>query len=157
MSALHRFGIVFLRSALVWCHFATLFQVRKSRLVAERILCDATFFKLGECDVNWLEDISFRHRESRVEVGLRESLASLGEMEQSPVGERAGLAGTQVQRLAQQDLCPQQLTGQGSCHGRVDQQLDAPHVRQVVPTVGREHGRRDGEHVRGPVLARALL
>lgn len=44
-----------------------LFQIRRTGAVPESLLCDATFFKLGECEVNWLENIAFRHRQSRVE------------------------------------------------------------------------------------------
>lgn len=44
-----------------------LFEVREKGLVADELLCDVTFFRLGACDVRWLDRQMFRHRRSVVD------------------------------------------------------------------------------------------
>jgi hypothetical protein len=64
-----------------------LYMIRKQGIVPDHMICDALFFKLGQCQVNWLENLGFRHRQSHIEFPSTEGF----ELRKDPATQRVRL------------------------------------------------------------------
>lgn len=64
-----------------------LHMIRKQAIVPDHMICDALFFKLGQCEVSWLENLGFRHRQSHIEFPSTEGF----ELRKDPATQRVRL------------------------------------------------------------------